>query len=96
MSESIIATQSSHCKRGHRQNNDHIFINGKTIDFAEILNTEFFKQSKLNELETTFKNNTPFPYVIFDGLFSFKLLELMNAEFNLLKNKDWRLHIFRG
>lgn len=86
MSDSIIATRSSKCDR------DFLLINGETIDFDDILNSDFFKNSISSNLEKTFKNNTPFPYVIFDGLFSSKLLELMNAEFSLLKNKDWRLH----
>jgi hypothetical protein len=86
VSDSIIATQS------RKRDRDFLFINGETIDFDEILNSDFFENSIFSNLEKTFKTNTPFPYVIFDGLFSSKLLELMNAEFNLLKNKDWRLH----
>lgn len=61
---------------------DHFVIRGRTIAFAEILNETFFGSNKIDELGEAFRRNTPFPYLVFEGLFSPVLLELMAADFD--------------
>jgi Rps23 Pro-64 3,4-dihydroxylase Tpa1-like proline 4-hydroxylase len=69
---------------------DHAVIGGKMLAFDEILNEAFFAPKKVEELSETFKHNTPFPHLVFEGLFSPDLLELMYEEFDRLKWSDWR------
>lgn len=69
---------------------DHVVIGGRTFAFDQILNKAFFAPNKIKELSKTCKGNTPFPHLIFEGLFSPVLLELMYSEFDSLKSKDWR------
>lgn len=70
---------------------DHIAIGGKTLGFDEIMNEEFFVSSKISELRQTFKNNKPFPHLVFEGLFSPELLELMHEDFDHLTKDHVRV-----
>lgn len=92
MNETQITDQARQLSKYFIHDNNYHFINGKAIAFAEILNEKYFKKSKILELGKTFKHNAPFSHIVIDDLFSTALLELMNAEFDDLKDKDWRLH----
>jgi Rps23 Pro-64 3,4-dihydroxylase Tpa1-like proline 4-hydroxylase len=69
---------------------DGVIIGGSTVAFDEILNEAYFAPDKIKELSKTFRHNTPYPHLIFEGLFSPVLLELIYSEFDSLKQKDWR------
>jgi len=71
---------------------DHAVIGGRSIGFDDILNEAFFVPGKIAELSTAFKANQPFPHLIFEGLFSPVLLELMYDEFDLIKKDDFRVY----
>jgi Rps23 Pro-64 3,4-dihydroxylase Tpa1-like proline 4-hydroxylase len=73
---------------------DQIVIGGRTLGFDEILNDAFFAPGKIAELSETFKNNKPFPHLVFEGLFSPVLLELMYDDFDLLKSDE--LQVFNN
>lgn len=64
-------------------------ISGVALGFDEVLNEEFFAQKNIKKLRETFKTNTPFPHLVFEGLVSPKLLELMHSDFDNLKWNDW-------
>ena len=70
---------------------DHVVIGGRTLGFDEILNEKLLTPSKIAELSEAFKYNKPFPYLVFDGLFSPVLLELMYEDFDRLKKDDLRV-----
>jgi hypothetical protein len=82
-------SQSNWTDAGQLQS-DHVVIGGRTLAFDQIFNEAFFAPSKVKELSETFKHNTPFPYLVFEGLFSPVLLELMYSEFRILRWSDWR------
>lgn len=69
---------------------DRIVINGVALGLDEILNDEFFAPKKLESLREKFANNTPFPHIVIEGLFSPRLLELMESEFDRLDWSKWR------
>jgi Rps23 Pro-64 3,4-dihydroxylase Tpa1-like proline 4-hydroxylase len=69
---------------------DCAIIGGNIIAFDEILNESYLAPDKIKELRETFKHNTPYPHLVFEGLFSPVLLELIYSEFDSLKWKDWR------
>jgi Rps23 Pro-64 3,4-dihydroxylase Tpa1-like proline 4-hydroxylase len=71
---------------------DHVVIGGRVLEFESILNEAFFVPSKIAELSETFKNNEPFPHLVFEGLFSPVLLELMYEDFNHLKKDELRVY----
>jgi hypothetical protein len=56
---------------------DHAIIGGRVVAFDEILNEAYFAPDKIKELSETFRHNTPYPHLIFEGLFSPILLELI-------------------
>ncbi len=72
-----------------RLQRDHVVIGGKTLDLDKILNKTFFVPEKVKELNETFTHNVPFPHIVFEGMFSSVLLELMYSEFDGLKWNDW-------
>jgi hypothetical protein len=82
-------SQSTSANVGQLQS-DHVVIGGRALAFDQIFNEAFFAPSKINELRETFKHNTPYPYLVFEGLFSPVLLELMYSEFGSLRWSDWR------
>jgi Rps23 Pro-64 3,4-dihydroxylase Tpa1-like proline 4-hydroxylase len=69
---------------------DHVFIGGRILEIDQILNQALFAPNKVAELRDTFYSNTPFPHLVFEGLFSPVLLELMYKDFDSLKWSDWR------
>lgn len=71
---------------------DYIVISGRKLAFNELLNDEFFMPDKITELRDTFKYNKPFPHLVFDGMFSPALLELMYEDFNNLKPDDMQAY----
>lgn len=73
-----------------RQLQDYFSIGGRTLGFSEILNEAFFTSNRIDELRDIFRHNKPFPHIVFDGLFSPVLLELMAAEFDDLRPEQLR------
>lgn len=69
---------------------DYIVIDGVALGLDEILNEQLFAPQSIASLHQTFVNNKPFPHVIIEDLFSPRLLELMNAEFDRINWSDWR------
>lgn len=69
---------------------DHAVIGGRTLLFDDILNDAFFTPGKITELSASFKNNKPFPHLIFENLFSPVLLEMMYEDFDHLKKDELR------
>jgi Rps23 Pro-64 3,4-dihydroxylase Tpa1-like proline 4-hydroxylase len=72
------------------ENRDYIVIGGVELSLNEILNEDFLAPKKIKELSDTFSKNTPFPHLVFENLFSPKLLELMHNDFEALKWTNWR------
>ncbi len=75
---------------GANRSRDQIVINGVSLGFDEILNQEFFAPKKVDSLRDAFKDNVPFKHIVFEGLFSPKLLELMHSDFDRVNWNDWR------
>ena len=71
---------------------EYVAIGGRTITFDRIVNEAFFAPSKIAELNETFKNWKPFPYLIFEDLFSPILLDLMYLDFNRLRPDELRIY----
>lgn len=71
---------------------DHAVIGGRTLGFGEILNDAFFTPGKIEELNKTFRNNKPFPYLVFEGLFSPVLLEMIYDDFDRLNKDELRVY----
>lgn len=69
---------------------DHFVIGGRTLDIEEILNEAFLASNTIDELSETFRRNAPFPHIVFDGLFSPVLLELIASEFDALRPDQLR------
>jgi|GEM_PF-442098 len=69
---------------------DHVVINGVTLPLNEILNEELLTPKKVETLAQSFKTADPFPHLVFEGLFSPLLLELVHADFEGLNWLDWR------
>jgi hypothetical protein len=46
--------------------------------------------SKIKELRETYNHNAPYPHLVFEGLFSPILLELMYSQFDSIKWNDWK------
>jgi hypothetical protein len=68
---------------------DNITINGKTLYFDDIVNLDFLVHKNVKKLAASFRSNKPFPHLVFDGLFSPKLLELIHADFDRINRKVW-------
>ena len=75
---------------GGDASHDHIVIDGVAIELEEILNKKVFDLRETEIIGETFRNNSPFPYVIIEDLFNPRLLELIHAEFEDVKWTDWR------
>lgn len=69
---------------------DQIVINGVSLGLDEIVNEDFFAPKRVEALHETFINNSPFPHIVFEGLFPPPLLELVSADFDRLNWSDWR------
>lgn len=69
---------------------DHIVINGVRLDLKNILNPDLLGLKKVEAFAETFRTADPFPHIVFEGLFSPKLLELMYADFDKLNWSQWR------
>ncbi|HET6378305.1 MAG TPA: 2OG-Fe(II) oxygenase [Methylocella sp.] len=69
---------------------DYAVIKGRTLAFDELVDESFFAPEKVSELAEAFRNNQPFPHLVFENLFSPALLELIYDEFDDLNSKDWR------
>lgn len=69
---------------------DQIIIDGVALDLNEILNNELFTSKKVAEFRDTFRKNTPFPHIVFEGVFAPRLLELVSSDFDRLSWSDWR------
>jgi Rps23 Pro-64 3,4-dihydroxylase Tpa1-like proline 4-hydroxylase len=69
---------------------DYICINGVKLSLNEIINEDFLTPKKIKELSETYSKNAPFPHLVFENLFSPKLLELMDRDFEALKWTNWR------
>jgi hypothetical protein len=69
---------------------NHITIEGVTLDLDEIVNAEFFAPARIEALHKSFIDAKPVPHVVIDGLFAPALLELVYADFDRLNWGDWR------
>jgi hypothetical protein len=69
---------------------DQIIINGARLDLDEILSQAFFAPKQVKALHESFIAAKPFPHIVFEGLFSPRLLELMYADFDRLNWSEWR------
>lgn len=67
-----------------------VVIDGVALDLDNILNAKLLTPAKVKAFSETFRNNKPFPHIVFEGLFSPELLELIYAEFDGMKWSDWR------
>ena len=94
MSEATLVTPSavSPAATGAeaRPPSDQIIIDGAALDLDEIVNREFFAPKRVAALHETFLAAKPFPHIVFEGLFSPRLLEMMYADFDRLNWSDWR------
>jgi hypothetical protein len=68
---------------------DKITINDRTLRFDDIVNGKFFVPRTIKKLSASYHSNKPFPHLVFDGLFSSTLLELIVDEFYSVNRKDW-------
>ncbi|UDF05055.1 2OG-Fe(II) oxygenase [Asticcacaulis sp. AND118] len=73
-----------------REAGDYINLGGRRLDFSDVLNHELMSDKSVAQLSETLRNNSPYPHLVVDGLFSPILLEEMNAEFDRLKWNNWR------
>ncbi|VTZ50263.1 conserved hypothetical protein [Methylocella tundrae] len=69
---------------------DHVVINGATLALDDIVNQDFFAPKRIAALRETFLNAKPFPHLVFENLFSPRLLEMVYADFDRLNWNDWR------
>ena len=69
---------------------DQIIINGASLGLDEIVNPAFLAPKRVDALHEAFIGAKPFPHIVFEGLFSPRLLELMLADFDRLNWSDWR------
>jgi len=69
---------------------DHVIINSVRLNLDDLINQDYMNQKTVRKLHETFANNKPFPHLVFEGLFSPTLLELVNSEFDSLKWGDWQ------
>ncbi len=68
----------------------YLATDGVSLNLDSIVDQTFFAPRRAEQLHKAFVDNTPFPYVVLDGLFSPRLLELMHADFDSLRWSDWR------
>jgi Rps23 Pro-64 3,4-dihydroxylase Tpa1-like proline 4-hydroxylase len=90
MAEAPTLNRSLSREGGFNRPRDQILIDGVSLGFDEILNEGFFAPKKVEILRDAFKNNVPFQHLILEDLFSPKLLELVNSDFDRLNWSDWR------
>jgi Rps23 Pro-64 3,4-dihydroxylase Tpa1-like proline 4-hydroxylase len=69
---------------------DRIIIDGAVVGLDEIVDPAWLEPKRVKALHQTFVSARPFPHIIFDGLFSPRLLELMCADFDRLNWSEWR------
>jgi len=69
---------------------EYINIRGRHLAVDEVLNHEMLTDKSVAQLSEAFRNNSPYPHLVVDGLFSPVLLQEMNAEFDRLKWNNWR------
>jgi Rps23 Pro-64 3,4-dihydroxylase Tpa1-like proline 4-hydroxylase len=69
---------------------DQVIINGTRLDLDDVLNQSFLAPKQVKTLHESFISAKPFPHIVFEGLFSPRLLELMHADFDRLNWGDWR------
>lgn len=75
---------------GSRPHCNQIIINGVALGLDDILNNELFSLTKVKSYHETFRKNTPFSHIVFEGLFAPELLELVSSDFDRLGWSDWR------
>jgi Rps23 Pro-64 3,4-dihydroxylase Tpa1-like proline 4-hydroxylase len=69
---------------------DQIVIDGALLNLDEIVDPAFFAPKRVAALHETFVGAKPFPHIVFEGLFSPRLLEMVYADFDRLNWSDWR------
>jgi hypothetical protein len=69
---------------------DRILIDGIQLDLDDVVDRSFFAPKRVAALHESFIDAKPFPHIVFDGLFSPRLLELMYDDFERLNWSDWR------
>lgn len=91
MSEALtLSTPVSSAPAPAGVDGDHAVIDGVSIGFDDILDRNLVNMKKAAEFKSTFFDATPYPHIVFDGLFNPKLLELVLADFDRLKFSEWR------
>jgi Rps23 Pro-64 3,4-dihydroxylase Tpa1-like proline 4-hydroxylase len=84
LSQSLPAAENPHLPP------DQVIIGGVALELDALLNSAFFAPKTVESLASAFRTNTPFPHLVFEGLFDPRLLELMHSEFDNLKWSNWR------
>jgi 2OG-Fe(II) oxygenase superfamily len=74
---------------------DKVIINGRTLCFDDIINSDFLLPKTIKKLAASFRSNKPFPHLVSDGLFSPTLLELVYDDFSHVDRKGWARYYSR-
>lgn len=69
---------------------DYVVIRGNRLYLDSLVDKNFFETDSIAALRDQFLNASPFSYLVIDGLFNSKLLELVHAEFDLFNEGSWR------
>ena len=74
-----------------RSASDYVVIRGVHIELNRLVNRNFFEPEKVARFRAQFQCAKSFPHIVFEDLFDPKLLELVHEEFDLFRDRDWRL-----
>ncbi len=88
MSEASTITPSA--TGDARPTGDQIIINGEPLGLDDIVNQAFLAPDRVKALHEAFLAVKPFPHIVFEGLFSPRLLDMVYADFDRLNWSDWR------
>jgi Rps23 Pro-64 3,4-dihydroxylase Tpa1-like proline 4-hydroxylase len=89
MSEASTVAQTG-LSDSNAPSGDRMVIDGVSLDLDEIIDPAFLAPKRVKAQHETFLAARPFPHIVFEGLFSARLLELMYADFDRLNWSDWR------
>lgn len=72
---------------------DYVCIRGVRLELDKLIDATLLEQSAIETLRERFLNAQPFEHLVIDDLFNPKLLELIEADFDLLNESRWKLSI---
>src|SRR5262245_5201952 len=70
-------------------NGTYVVLDGVRIESDELIAPDLLTEASIDKLHDSFVRARPYPHVIVDGLFSQRLLECIDAEFDAVRSADW-------